>query len=83
MPIERKSARKCKRKGCDNLIATQNKSGICSNCQGKVKNEWKEKYEKLKKFYEKKFKLYAMVMLDYYKKLKKYEPNIRWVDENE
>ena len=70
--------KRCKK--CDKPLRDFNKSGICTNCK---KNKWKDKYDVLKKEFDRHKELCRIVMLDYYKRLKKYEPNIKWEDENE
>jgi len=71
---ENKYCRHCKR-----LLADWNRSGVCSNCQrGDI---WRLKYDELKKEFERHKQLSAKVLLDYYNKLKKYEPDLMWDDE--
>ncbi|HUS49048.1 MAG TPA: hypothetical protein VMZ91_02730 [Candidatus Paceibacterota bacterium] len=68
-------------KYCKKILASWNKSGICSNCQND--NIWKVKYEELKKKFERHKQLCDKVLLDYHNKLKKYEPDLNWDGEPE
>ena len=63
-------------KYCQKLLGPANKSGVCSNCQ--KGNIWRLKYEKLKEEFEKYKKLSDKVLLDFYNKLKKHEPDLIW-----
>jgi len=83
--------KRCKK--CGKPLRDFNKSGICTNCnriilQKKKKvrkiydNVWKEKYEKLRKEFERYKELSDCIILGYYKELKKLKPDIKWEDEN-
>lgn len=71
---ENNQPKKCK--FCGKLIAEWNKSGVCSNCQRSF--SWRDDYNKLKKEFERYKELSNKIILDYYNKLKKYEPDLVW-----
>ena len=79
-----KPARRCKTKGCDNLIRSYNKTGVCTNCQKYVfwDKEIVKRDEKIRQL-KKQMKLYDKLILDYYKRLKEYEPDLIWDEEEE
>lgn len=72
---------------CSNPIYHTNKTGVCSDCQSRSKkpyiNIYKVKYEELKKQFERYKFLTDKLLVYYYKKLKKYNLKLRWVNENE
>lgn len=58
---------------CSHAIRSQNKSGICSNCQNI--NKWKNEYMKLKQESEKRYKLYEITLKSYLEEIKRLNPN--------
>lgn len=66
---------------CGRNVRIGRKLDLCSQCQ--ARNVWKKKYEELKAEFEQHKKCCGAVLLDYYKRLKKHEPDIKWGDEPE
>ena len=66
---------------CNTSLRRTNRTKICYECR--QRNNWKQKYEKLEKEFERHKEICERVLLSYHKKLRKSEPNITWDEEPE
>lgn len=66
---------------CGRSLRDKNPNEDCYRCR--EEKTYRKKYEKLKKELEGKEELWRILSLDYYNKLKKYEPDIIWDEEPE
>jgi len=74
-----KEQRKCI--NCERALRNNNPHDDCYRCR--EEKTYKRKYEKLEKELERKEELWRIMSLEYYNKLKKYEPDITWDEEPE
>lgn len=61
---------------CGRNIREGRKLELCSLCQ--ARNVWKERYEELKREYERHKDLCGKVHADLWNRLKKHEPELTW-----
>jgi len=69
--------RKCTK--CGRKLRDKNKHEDCYRCR--EENTYKRKYERLLKELKRKEELWRITSVEYYNKLKKYEPNLTWDEE--
>ena len=66
---------------CGRALRDKNPNKDCYRCR--EEKTYRNKYEKLKKELERKEELWRIMSLEYYNKLKKYEPDITWEGDKE
>ncbi len=66
---------------CGRALRDRNPNEDCYRCR--EEKTYRKKYEKLKKELEKKEELWRITSRDYWKRLKKYEPDLTWDEEPE